>query len=146
MHPVLALFGPDHAIESRERQTRGCVHRPENSYPAHRNTAAERQALEEWLVAKPKGRSPNADGAATATNRSDVSITGSSRMRVLTGCLTGSDMFVRKIGAFCHLSGLMSSIWNKKFLPNLVGPKRDNHRTALPAPGEPEFTDFFVKL
>jgi hypothetical protein len=38
----------------------------------------------------------------------------------------------------------MSSILNKKFLgPNLVGPKRDNHRPALPAPGDPEFTEFF---
>src|SRR5438034_9545710 len=36
MHRVLALFGPGHAIESRQRQTRGCVHRPGDGDPTHR--------------------------------------------------------------------------------------------------------------
>src|SRR5438094_7196107 len=45
MHPVLALFGPDHAIESRERQTRGCVHRPGDGDPTHRILATKSDLL-----------------------------------------------------------------------------------------------------
>src|SRR5207248_1534484 len=35
MHPVLALFAPDYAIERRQRQTRGGIHRPDNGNPTH---------------------------------------------------------------------------------------------------------------
>ena len=36
MHPVLALFAPDRAIERRERQTCTHIYRPEDGDPTHR--------------------------------------------------------------------------------------------------------------
>jgi hypothetical protein len=53
MHLVLALFAPDRAIERRERQTRGCVHRPDNGDPTHRIMATNSAFLFVGWIANP---------------------------------------------------------------------------------------------
>ena len=67
MHPVLALFAPDRAIERRERQTRRRVHRPGNGDPIHPIMATNSEVLFVGWVANPtEGHLRKGNRVATA--------------------------------------------------------------------------------
>src|SRR5438034_11510729 len=67
MHPVLALFAPDRAIERRERQACRPVHRPGNGDPIHPVMATNFEVLFFGWIANPtEGHLRTGNRVATA--------------------------------------------------------------------------------
>ena len=67
MHPVLALFAPDCAIERRKRQTRTHIYRPDNGDPTHRIVATNFEVLfVSWIANLTEGHLPTGNRVANA--------------------------------------------------------------------------------